>query len=65
MDVKLPHLNLKDVELKSSIEKVKMNQYGGVLFAVLNVNVSRVKDYKILNNRLYLDYNIKSFSNPK
>jgi hypothetical protein len=52
MDVKLPHLNLKDVELKSSIEKVKMNQHGGVLFAVLNVNVSGVKDYKILSYKL-------------
>jgi hypothetical protein len=65
MDVKLPHLNLKDVELKSSIEKVKMNQRGGVLFAVLNVNVSRVKDYKMLSYRLYLVYNIKEFVQSK
>ncbi len=64
MDVKLPHLNLKDVELKSSIEKVKMNQHGGVLFAVLNVNVSHVKDYKILSYRLYLVY-IKEFVQSK
>jgi hypothetical protein len=27
MDVKLPHLNLKDEELKSTIERVKMNQH--------------------------------------
>ena len=27
MDVKLPHLNLKDVELKSTIGKVKMSQF--------------------------------------
>ncbi len=26
MDVKLPHLNLKDAELKSTIDKVKINQ---------------------------------------
>jgi hypothetical protein len=25
MDVKLPHLNLKDAELKSTIQKVKIN----------------------------------------
>jgi hypothetical protein len=42
MDVKLPHLNLEDEELKSTIEKVKMNQHGDVFFTVLNINISYI-----------------------
>ena len=37
MDVKLPHLNLKDVELKLTIEKVKINKLKMVYFLLINV----------------------------
>jgi hypothetical protein len=38
MDVKLPHLNLKDEELKSTIDKVKMSQFK--LFYLLLISVA-------------------------
>ena len=37
MDVKLPHLNLKDVELKLTVEKVKINKLKMVYLLFINV----------------------------
>jgi hypothetical protein len=36
MDVKLPHLNLKDVELKLTVEKVKINKLKMVYLLFIN-----------------------------
>ncbi len=36
MDVKLPHFNLKDVELKLTIEKVKINKLKMVYLLFIN-----------------------------
>ena len=37
MDVKLPHLNLKDVELKLTVKKVKINKLKMVYLLFINV----------------------------
>jgi hypothetical protein len=37
MDVKLPHLNLKDVKLKLTVEKVKINKLKMVYLLFVNV----------------------------
>jgi hypothetical protein len=37
MDVKLPHLNLKDLELKLTVEKVKINKLKMVYLLFINV----------------------------
>ena len=37
MDVKLPHLNLKDAELKSTIDEVKINKLKMVYLLFINV----------------------------